>query len=333
MQNIRQRVLTGLGIGFVVIVALLLVADLRQLSGQLGAFPLILVPAILAGTLVNYALRFVKWHYYLTQVDIPPLAVGRSARIFLAGFPLAVTPGKVGEAMKAVWLHRATGASVARGVPVVLAERVSDGLAMLVLSTLGILAFPRYLPAFLAASALLIGLILVLQTRPLALWMLSIAERVPLVERFAHDLHEFYDGAYQLFRPKSNTIAVLLGTLAWTGEGLATYLVLLGLGVEPGWRILTLAIFVLALSTIVGALSALPGGLGASEITMAGMFTFVLDMPTSQAAAATLLVRLMTLWFGVATGFAAWAVWRRELFSTQPEPSKVEPHPERASLD
>ncbi len=333
MRNIRQRVLTGLVIGFVVIVALLLVADARQLSGHVESFPLVLIPAILAGTLINYALRFVKWHYYLGQVDMPPIGARRSARIFLAGFPLAVTPGKVGEAMKAVWLHQATGAPVARGVPVVLAERVSDGLAMLVLSTLGILAFPRYLPAFLAALAFLIALILVLQTRPLALRLLSIMERLPLVERFAHDLHEFYDGAYQLFRPKPNLIAVLLGTIAWTGEGIATYLVLLGLGVEPGWRTLTLAVFVLALSTIVGALSALPGGLGASEITMAGMFTFVLGMSTAQAAAATLLVRLLTLWFGVATGFAAWAVWRRELFATAPDATRFEPHPERASVD
>lgn len=325
MRRLRRPLLTGLAFGFVVIVILLLVADVRQLRAQLDEFPLLLVPGVLAATLFNYLLRFFKWHYYLGRVGIRGLSLATSARIFVAGFPLAVTPGKVGEAMKAVWLRNETGTPVARGIPVVLAERVSDGLAMLALACLGVFAFPRYLPAFLAALGLMIAIVLVLQTRGLALRLLAYAERLPLLQRFAHDLHEFYDGAYHLFRPRANLVAVSLGVVAWAGEGLATYLVLLGLGVPAGFETFTLAVFVLALSTIVGALSALPGGLGAAEASMAGMFAFVLAMPAGQAAAATLVVRMATLWFAVGLGFIAWALWRRQLFTGAgtPQPAQT----------
>jgi hypothetical protein len=57
--------------------------------------------------------------------------------LFVAGFPLAVTPGKVGEALKGVWINQVSGIPVGKGISVVVAERISDGLAVLILSTFG----------------------------------------------------------------------------------------------------------------------------------------------------------------------------------------------------
>jgi hypothetical protein len=59
-----------------------------------------------------------------------------------------MTPGKVGEVLKGVWLKQDSGLPVGGGVSVVVAERISDGFAVLVLSTLGVLAYPQYWPAF-----------------------------------------------------------------------------------------------------------------------------------------------------------------------------------------
>jgi uncharacterized membrane protein YbhN (UPF0104 family) len=68
------------------------------------------------------------------------------------------------------------------------------------------------------------------------------------------------------------------------------------------------AVFVLAFSTAVGGASTQPGGLGAAEATIAILLSLVL--PGSQPAvisAATLLIRLATLWFGVALGLITWS--------------------------
>lgn len=306
MKDLRRRLLAGLALGFVVILALTLLGDVREVRAHFSRFTWALTPLILLGTLFNYTLRFFKWHFFLGQIGIHDLPLLRSLQLFVAGFPLAVTPGKVGEALKGVWLNRECGTTVARGVTVVIAERVSDGLAVLLLSTLGVFAYPRYWPAFVIVLALLLTAIVLSQIRPLALWVLDLIGRLPMLKRIQHHLLEFYEGAYSLFRPRSTAISVGLGTTAWLGEGVAMYLVLLGLGVPASWEVFSLAVFVLAFSTVIGAISALPGGLGAAELSIAGMLTLTLGLDASTAAAATLLIRLGTLWFGVTLGLIAW---------------------------
>lgn len=307
MRNLRRRLIAGLVFGFLVVLGLALVGDIRQVGDRLASFAWRLLPLILAGTLFNYVLRFFKWHYYLLQIGARQISWRQSARLFVAGFPLAVTPGKVGEALKGVWVNQKTGVPIARAVTVVLAERISDGLAVLVLSTLGVIAYPSYWPAFAVVLSALLAAVTLSQIRPVALALIGLAERIPGIRRIGHHLRAFYEGTYALFRPRAFFIAVSLGTVAWLGEGIAMYLVLVGLGVPPGWQNLSLAVFILAFSTVVGAVSALPGGLGAAEASIAGMLSLLMALPTGTAAAATLLIRFATLWFGVALGLIVWS--------------------------
>ena len=304
---LARRLIWGLVLGFLVMLGLLLLGDLRQVGQALGAFRWGYFPAALALTLFNNLLRFFKFHYYLGLVGVRDFPLLRSARLFVAGFPLAVTPAKAGEVLKAVWLQRETGLPVAQGVAVVLAERLSDGLAVLVLASLGVIAYPQYWPAFLLLLALLGGTVLVLQVRPLAVWLLERGERLPGVKKMVPALRQFYEGSYCLFRPGPALLAVGLGTFSWLGEGIGFYLILLGLGLPPGWELASLAVFILSFSTLVGAVSSLPGGLGAAEASIAGMLALLASTPGETAAAATLLIRFATLWLGVSLGLLVWA--------------------------
>jgi uncharacterized protein (TIRG00374 family) len=321
MNSLRRRITLGILFGFLVVLALTLIGDIRQVSAHLAGFRWSLAPVILACTLFNYTLRFFKWHFFLAQIGVRDLTWLESVRLFVAGFPLAVTPGKVGEALKGVWLNRRAGAPTARGVTVVLAERISDGLAVLTLSTLGVIAYPRYWPAFAGVLGALLAAIVLSQIRPLALWLLALIERIPLLQRTGHHLREFYEGAYSLFRPKVVLVSVGLGTMAWLGEGVGMYLVLLGLGVPGGAETLSTAVFVLSFSIVIGAVTALPGGLGAVEASITGMLGLLMGLPRSTSAAATLLIRFATLWFGVSLGLA---VWTRSLDLLLMEPAKTE---------
>jgi uncharacterized protein (TIRG00374 family) len=325
MRGLRRRLAAGLVFGFLVALALALLGDIRQVGSHLAGFRWLLLPLVLGATFFNYILRFFKWHYYLRQVGVHNLAWSESARLFVAGFPLAVTPGKVGEALKGVWLNQKTGIPTARGITVVIAERLSDGLAVLALSTLGVIAYPAYWPAFATVLGLLLAAVVLSQVRPLALALIGTAERLAMVRNVAHHLHDFYEGAYALFRPRVLIAAVALGTTAWFGEGLAFYLVLTGLGVPGGGETLSLAVFILAFSTVIGAVSTLPGGLGAAEASIAGMLALLLHLPAEIAAAATLLIRFATLWFGVGLGLAVWA-FSADLLALEREPAPKPVH-------
>ncbi len=305
-KSLLRRLIPGLLLGFLVLVGLSLLGDLRQVGQLLLAFDWRIFPLALCFTLFNYTLRFWKWHFYIHQIGIRNIAWPRSLRLFVGGFPLAVTPGKVGEVLKAVWLQHFSGVAVARGVSVVVAERVSDGLAVLMLSVLGVIAYPQYWPAFALILAALLGLVVISQVRPAALWILGQGERIRFLKGAIHHLREFYEGSFSLFRPGATLLAVSLGTVSWLGEGIGFYFLLIGLGQAPSVHLLALAIFILAFSTIVGSVTALPGGLGAAEASIAGMLVLLAGFDAPLAAAATLLIRLATLWFGVALGLVTW---------------------------
>ena len=65
------------------------------------------------------------------------------------------------------------------------------------------------------------------------------------------------------------------------------------------------------LGSLAGALSFLPGGLGVAETSMTGLIRVLGDVPKAAAAAATVLIRLSTLWFAVAIGLVGLAVEER----------------------
>ncbi len=308
-------------LGLFVIIGLALFADVRAVAHTITTFHWPYLPAILSLTLFNYGLRFLKWHYYIRLIGARDISWINSLRIFVGGFPLALSPGKLAEPLKALWLRQYSQVPVARGVPVVAAERISDGLAVLLLSTVGVIAYPRYWLGFAVVLAGLLGVVVVSQIRPVALWLIGIGERLPLIARFSHHLREFYEGMYQVFGLRSTLLAVGLGMVSWLGEGLGFYLVLRGLGLPPSLHLAVTAIFVLSFSTIVGAVSSLPGGLGAAEASITGLL--LLTLPGAQpqlVASAALLIRFFTLWFGVTLGLIVLAA-SRHLLTLQLPPS------------
>lgn len=319
MKALFRRLIGGLVFGFLVYLLLVIIADIRQVGSHFEHFNWLYAPLIILGTLFNYALRFIKWHYYLRIIGICQISVRESARVFIAGFPLAVTPGKVGEALKGLWLNRIAGSPVSHGVSVVLAERISDGFAVLLLSTLGVIAYPQYWPAFAIIFAALIAFVAFTQFHQLGMKLIQLTYQIPLINRIGNQIQEFYEGSHLLFKPRATITAVSLGTLAWLGEGVAMYLVLVGLGISPVGNTFFMAVFILSFSTVVGAVSALPGGIGAAEASITGMLTLLVGLDAGIAAAGTLLIRFATLWFGVGLGLLSWVVSKDLLVLASPD--------------
>jgi len=313
-NNLRNKLLIGFGLGFAVFVGLMLYADVREVTALLKEFRWRLLPAVLVLTLVNYFLRGARFHYYLQQLGINTVPFWVSLRIFIGGFALTLTPGKVGELVRVVWLKNLAGIDPVKAAPSTIVDRIVDGLAMAVLALLGVLVFPRYRPVVLVILGVIIAVVTLLQFRPLVLRLLNYGARLPVVARFAHSLHTLYDATYELLRLKNLLIGLGIGLISWSAEGLAFYLVLLGLNIPASLNLALLSIFTLALGSILGGISSMPGGLGATEASMTGMLQLLVGLPENLAATATLLIRFFTLWFGVSLGILTVAIWRKLLF-------------------
>src|SRR4051812_9161616 len=94
----RGLTLSGV-LGAVLYVGIAALSGFSEVKERLAHFSIWTAFAGLGLALVNYGLRFLKWQYYLGRLGIavPP---GRSLGIFLSGFSLTVTPGKIGEVLK-----------------------------------------------------------------------------------------------------------------------------------------------------------------------------------------------------------------------------------------
>ncbi len=170
-----------------------------------------------------------------------------------------------------------------------------------------------------------LGLALMAQGTPLWLRLLSRLPPWPLVERLVGPLRLFLQSARALLAPHRLLLGVGLGVVSWGGECLAFALVLAGLGAGLDLGLIREAAFAFAVAGLLGALSFLPGGLGVAEGSLTGLVLVrgLLSEP-ARAVAAALLIRLGTLWFGVALGWLALALLLRRL------PHRLRPSGERA---
>ncbi len=310
MNNLTRRILYSLVFALFVYIAFVLWSDWRALRAALTDFPWLWLPVALLLTLVNYTGRALKWYWYLRILNVP-ISLYDSVRIFCVGMLMVMTPGKAGEFLKAFMVKNVTGTPISVTAPVVLAERLTDGIAMILLASAGLFAFPD--PTARTVSGVVLGGFLVgaviVQLRPVALAILAFAERLPVVGRLAPALREFYESSYIIFGPVRLLISIAWGMASWLAEALAYFVILLGFGVEVSMHSLLAAIFIFNISSVFGALLATPGGLGAAEGSLVALAEQLLGMAAAPATAAALLVRFCTLWFGVAIGVLSFLRW------------------------
>jgi uncharacterized protein (TIRG00374 family) len=97
--------------------------------------------------------------------------------------------------------------------------------------------------------------------------------------------------------------------ISWFFECLGFWLILQQFGTPAT---LLKASFMYAFSTIIGAVSMLPGGLGTTEGTLTGL-TIWAGAPNHIAVASTFLIRVATLWYAVVVGIVVTLAFQHRL--------------------
>ena len=298
---IRRNWLLLILLTVVAFAGLLAYGDLREVSSLLANAPSPYegLAAALGLAVVNYLLRYLRWAIYLRALDIR-VSPSVSASVFTAGLALSITPGKAGELLKSVWLSRRAGVPVSASAPAVVMERLTDVVSVGLLGLTGIVLLPTIVAVAVGgilAVAAAVGLLAASRYGEFAL-------RLPVLRRWREPLEQSLDGFRRLMSPAMLTIAVILGALAWAAEGLALWIIIVGIG---EWVSPLIAIPISAAAALVGAATALPGGLIGFEGSMVALLRQA-GLGAPEAALATLLTRLATLWFAVLIGLLAW-VW------------------------
>ena len=289
---------------------LLVYGDLREVSGLLVDSPTLYFGfvAALGLAMINYALRYLRWLMYLRALGIRvPLTVSLS--VFTAGLALSITPGKAGELLKSVWLSRRAGVPVSTSAPAVVMERLTDVVSVGLLGLVGVALLPTTMALAVAGILVAVMIASVLAASRFGTLVL----RLPVLRRWREPLENSQEGLRKLMTPPMVAAAVILGALAWAAEGLALWIIVAGMGEQISALI---AIPISAAAALVGAITALPGGLVGFEGSMVALLRQS-GLGAPEAALATLLTRLATLWFAVLIGLLAW------LWISRSEPAAV----------
>lgn len=304
LSRLKGKLVVGIAIGGLVYLVMMLYSGWDELSEALAGFNWWLFPLLLTLAFANYIFRFFKWHFYVGRLDIS-LPRLDSLIIFLAGLVMTISPGKIGELLKSVLLKQLKGTPISVSAPIVVGERITDFVALVFISLAGLTVFTveaSSLWVLVGFGALLIVFIAFISNRRLSLGLIGLIEKIGPLHRVGDKLHAMYDSTYRLLRFVPLTVATFWSVLAWLCECFAFWITLTAFTHEPP---LLAACFIYALGTIMGIIS--PGGLGPTEAGMIGMLQSgaimgAAKMTKGPAAAATLIIRLATLWFAVAVG-------------------------------
>src|SRR5262249_27844389 len=211
MKRVTRGLILSAAGGAVVYVAFAAFANWQRVREDLALFNWWLFGAALALAASNYLIRFVKWHYYLGRLGLS-VPRGRSLCIFLSGFTLTVTPGKLGEVVKSYFLRESDGVPMAKTAPIVVAERLTDLIALVLLAAGGALLYEIGSRGILVGGALVAVFLVVVSSQRL---MRAILSRLP------KKIGELYDSMVSLVRPAPLAVATVLSLLAWACECLA----------------------------------------------------------------------------------------------------------------
>ncbi len=306
----KKKILLSAVFGAVIFLVFSIYADFDNLLDAFSKFNWLWFPVLLFFAFCNYIFRFLKWHYYINILDIN-LSVKKSFLIFLSALIMSVTPGKMGEILKSYLLKEENGTPVSKSAPIVISERLTDFISIVILCIVGAFVFDYGQFILLIIGIVFIVLIFMLSFRKFSMKIISYLERIKIISKHIHKIHTAYDSIYQMLKIKPLLIAIIISVFAWFFECLGFYVVLKVFATSTNVEVsLLIATFIYGFSTLIGALAMLPGGLGATEASLTGLLV-LLKIPKSISVASTIIIRIATLWFAVVVGIVAVYIYQR----------------------
>jgi uncharacterized protein (TIRG00374 family) len=293
-------------IGIAALAAVVWVVQPAEVARAFRGFrPVVLVPVVIL-LLLAYLAQGARWHGLLRSVGAR-LTIADSTLLNAAGQGVtAILP--LGDLTRAVFASETGSVEFPDVVATVTVQELTYTLLLLLAAGPVVLSHRETLGVEVVALVGMAVIVAILAVRQVFVRVHRIVAHTPLLRRFTDQIDELrHETVVLLHRP---------ATAAWSAmDAVRVVLVvsafwLIVLGVQPGvvdwWE----AAFVFALSYVGGAISLLPGGIGANEAGMVGLLV-VVGMEPGAAAATAVLARFVTSGLAVLVGITAYAAARR----------------------
>lgn len=302
----KNKIWLVLIFAIIVYVILGIYADFGNLLSALESFDWRYVILLLALTTLSYLIRFVRWNFFLKGVGVN-LNLKDNLFIYLSGLSMTITPAKAGEVWKGWLIKDINGDSLSKTVPVVISDRLTDMLALVIFSLLGILYYKQGAYVIITILILFGGFIIAVRTEAVSNILIGILEK--RAGKYSKDVKSMHITFKETLTPKKLIITTGLGLIAWFMECMALYLTVIGFGDHIGIIVST---FTFSFASLAGALSLIPGGLGVAEATLSGLLQFF-GLTATISIGAAIIIRFSTLWYGTFLGIVVYLLGKSRI--------------------
>ena len=300
-MKFKRSIILGI-IGIIALYAIFLMfSDLQIISEKINNFNheylLIILPLIP----LSWTILFFRWHFLLKNSGMNA-PYKQNFIIFIAGFALGVTPGKVGELFKSQILKNKFNFSRTKSAPIIIVEKFYDFFAIAMLSFVGLWFFEPATYVFLFLTSVIIIFYILTSSEKIFLKFLGITKKIKFLKNFTNQLPESFIIIQNSTRKKILPLSLTLSISFWVTESIIAYFVLLSFDVN----ILDFLEFftIYTTSIILGVISFLPLGIGVVEGSLVG-FLSMNGIEFHLATTLVVFIRLFTRWIAVSVGFIA----------------------------
>lgn len=295
-------------IGLGGIAAVVIFLNPGKVGHALAQFQLALIVPILLLSVLVYILQGIRWHYLLIDVGTK-LRLRDTILINLAGQTItAIVP--LGDLTRAAFASTADGTDFGTVAATVTVQELSYTLWLILAALPAILALGYGLAAVIPVAVGMALIVVALTVSPVFRRFHDLIKHIPFLNKLLPAIDELQqETATLLHRPDALALSVL--DAARVVVAVTTFWLVVD-GLAPGkigwWQ----AAFVLALATIGGAISLIPGGVGANEASVAALLIF-LGVDAGSAGAAAIIQRGLLTGLSVILGFTSYAFINKRL--------------------
>ena len=279
----------------------LIFTDLSQLSEKILDFKIEYIPLILSLVSSGWLALYLRWTFLLKNSGYV-VPHKKNFQIFLTGFPLSITPGKIGELLKSQLLKDNFDIPRKITAPIILVERLYNAVGILIISFFGIWFLDFSGIVILITTCILTGIFIVMRSKKLFLQINKIILKIKYLSKFSDSLSDSYDVINNSIKPKIFIISSAFSASYWILESIAVYFIFQSFGIDFIELIQIIPTY--ATSIILGVASFVPGGIGVFEGTLTGLLN-IQGLALSTAVTLTIFIRIFTIWYSVIIGFFA----------------------------
>jgi len=278
-----------------------MISDLNTIQNKILEMNLSYLPIIVILAPISWFVIFLRWNILLKNSNIS-IPLNDNFKIFLSGYAMSATPGKIGEIIKSQLLHSKYNVPKKQSIPIIISEQFYNVIGILFISMLGLYYFDFSLYVLLIVGSATALIYLLLNSQKLLQKTTNFVSKIKFFQKYTDGISDSHSTLKESIQGKIFFLASSLSIIFWLVESLIAYLVLHSFGIFELEFLELSATY--TTSIIIGVASFLPMGIGVVEGSLAGFFSYH-GIELSLALTLVIFIRIFTRWYGVAIGLIA----------------------------